>query len=275
MITNIEYNTLLKARDAANLLRAKLLERLASITVRTVRCGCGAIHRPDRRLSIRKIGDVVKCGCGAIHHGEAEVVDIVFSEIDGECADRIGMFLSCTYNMREIGNPHNTDYDFGMGFTNFIPHSELYVIFRQVFEPIGVPTDHLFAEPYISGPKFVGSGQKATVQVDQPVYIRPIGDTDQMPWRNAQVRIDCNIEPTRYAPGKYIACKIDPFAPHYGELKAWDYHYAKVQAPCLFAAQLFDIDVLVPIVRVVEVSQDGSVATVETNEGIEFYQPEV
>jgi len=129
----------------------------------------------------------------------------------------------------------------------------------------------VYAQPFISGPKFVGSGQTATVQVDKPLYIRPIGDTDQMLWRNAQVRIDCSVE--RYAPGSYIACKIDPFAPHYGGLKPGDYHYAEVQ-PCLFAALLFDIDVLVPIVRVVEVSQDGS-ATVETNEGIEFYQPEV
>ena len=249
MITNIEYNTLLKARDAANVLRAQLLERLAGARV-----------------------SAMKCGCGAIHHGEAEVVDIAFNDIDGEYADQIGLFMSCTCNMREIGNPHNKDYDFGMGLTYFIPHSELYVMFRQAFEPVGVPTDHLFAEPFIAGPEFVGSGQTAMVHVGKPVYIRPIGDTDQIPWRNAQVRIDCNVE--RYAPGSYIACKIDPFAPHYGGLKAGDYHYAKVQ-PCLFAARLFDINVLVPIVRVVEVSQDGSVATVETKEGIEFYQPEV
>lgn len=250
MITNIEYNTLLKARDAANLLRAQLLARLAATRV-----------------------SAMKCGCGAIHHGEAEVVDIAFNDIDGEYADQIGMFMSCTCSMREVGNPHNKDYDYSMGVTSFIPWSELYVMFRQAFEPVGVPTDHLFAEPFISGPKFVGSGQRATVQVDKPVYIRPIGDTDQMLWRNAQVRIDCNVE--RYAPGSYIACKIDPFAPHYGSSKSVSYHYANVQTPCIFAARLFDINVLVPIVRVVGLSQDGSVVTVETNEGIEFYQPEV
>ena len=82
MITNIEYNTLLKARDAANVLRAQLLERLAGARV-----------------------SAMKCGCGAIHHGEAEVVDIAFNDIDGEYADQIGLFMSLSVSYTHLALP--------------------------------------------------------------------------------------------------------------------------------------------------------------------------
>jgi|LNFM01.2.fsa_nt_gb hypothetical protein len=70
MITNIEDNTLLKARDDADLLRAQLLERLAGVRV-----------------------SIMKCGCGATPHGEAEVVDIALNDIAGGYADQFGRFL--------------------------------------------------------------------------------------------------------------------------------------------------------------------------------------
>lgn len=248
MLQNIDYETLLQARQAAEALGAQLMERLAG----------------SRQ-------GAMSCGCGAVHCGEAEVVGIEFSDIDGEYADQIGKWTTCVCLMRELGNPHNKDYDYSLGPSAFISHAELYMLFRKAFGPVGVPFDHLVATAFEYGVEFVGSGKTALVSAGKPIYIRPEGGVGDSPWHNAEVRLDNNVE--RYAPGNYIACVVDPFEKHYGGLTPRSYHYVEVQMPCVFAARYFDNNTFVPMVQVVDVSADKSVITVETNVGVEVYQP--
>ena len=247
MSQEIDYAILLQARQAADLLGTQLMQRLAGARQGAMSCGCDTVHR-----------------------GEAEVVGIEFSDIDGKYANQIGKWLSCTCLMREIGNPHGRDYDYSIGLSAFISHAELYVLFRKAFGNIGVPIDRLFATAFESGVGFVGSGQTAIVTAGKPVYIRPVGDLNESLWQTAEVRIDSDLK--QYKPGTYMACVVD-LESHCGSLNPYNRHYAAVQEPCVFAARLFDTNAFVPMVQVVDVSADQSVITVEANVGVVFYQP--
>lgn len=250
MRTKIDRETLVKARDAAEQLKGELLKRLAG-----------------------KRRGAMSCGCGAIHNGEAEVVDITFTNIDGPYADQIGLYEHFSCHMREICNRHKSDYDYSMSVSSFLPWAELHIMFRNVFGPIGVPTDHLFAEAFTRGTGFQASGQEAEVRVGQPLHVRPIGDLSKSLWLNAQVRIDRDVP--RFQKGSLVACVIDPFEKHYGGNPIERIvHYARLSDTSTeFAARQFDLNKLNPIVKIVSASADGMSAIVQTHIGIEFYQP--
>jgi hypothetical protein len=248
MLTKIDRLVLEAAQTVAEKLRASLLQRLAG----------------------RRVG-AMSCGCGAIHNGEAEVVDISYSSIDGEHSDMIGLYQHFSCHLREIGNPHKSNYDYSMSVCSFLPWAELHVMFRDAFAGIAVPTEHHFAEPFLSGTGFQGSGHTAVVSLDKPVYIRPIGDLSKSLWLKAKVHVERNLP--RYVHGVYVLCVIDPFEIHFGNGPASSNHPATLKPPVEFAFRQFDLNVLNPLVKVVAVSDDGLSATLETHVGIEFYQP--
>lgn len=248
MLTKIDRPILEAAKAAAEKLRGDLLKRLAG----------------------RRVG-AMSCGCGAVHNGEAELVDIEYQSIDGEYSDMIGLYQHFSCKMREIGNPHKRDYDYSMGVSSFIPWAELHVMFRDAFAGIAVPTCHVFAEPFLSGVGYQGSGQTAVVSLDKPVFIRPVGDLSKSLWLNARLQVERDLP--RYVPGVFISCVIDPFDVHYGRGPVRSNHPALLQVPLEFAYRQFDLNKLNPLVKVVSVSEDGLSATLETNVGVEFYQP--
>lgn len=247
MNTVISRDTLDKAVAAAEQLKSRLLQRI----------------RGTRRPGFQ-------CNCGCIKHGEAEVVDLDYPT--GEYVDQLGQYGSWTANLREVTNAHRTNYDYSEGITQYFTWAELHVIFREVFAPLGMPTSHLFADPYRSGTGFQGSGQTAVLTIERPLHFRPVGDLSKSQWLNAEVRIDKDVQ--GYAKGSLISCFIDPFAVHYGDRAGGNrnHHYACL-ARVEFAARLFDVDKDLPIVRVREVGPNDTSATVETNVGVEFYQP--
>jgi len=179
----IDSQTTSRALSAADSLKARLEARLVGCATSGWRCNCGA--------------------CGA---GDSVVVGVSVPSLA-----RIARFIFWSCQLED-----DNGKTWRHGLDQYIPWSELYVLFREAFEGIEVRTDHPTARFFLAEPvrarsrPFTGSGTFVLVQENRPVVLQPRRDASS-PWLTAELRVDSGI--ARYVEkGPMHTLTVDPFS---------------------------------------------------------------
>jgi hypothetical protein len=204
-----------RAEQAAHLLKAQLMARIAGNRVCAMSCSCGTIDNGKSEDD------------NFIEYGESEVVDIVCGRSTD--VELIGMWKGWTIALKEIGK---NGRNFSVNISRVIPSTELYPMFRNAFEPLGMPVNHPFVNTYAVGPlppfsddfeeeskkgsEFSPSGRLVVVKEGIPIYVQPSSDLTKSVWLNAELRVDSQVKvfPNQ---GPLMVCNIDPFCIRYAQ----------------------------------------------------------
>ncbi|MGD9679588.1 MAG: hypothetical protein AB7W16_00275 [Candidatus Obscuribacterales bacterium] len=177
----IDSETTSRARSAADSLKARLEARLVGRKTSGWSCNCGA--------------------CGA---GDSVVVGVSVPSMA-----RIARFLFWSCRLED-----GAGKTWSHGLDQYIPLSELHVMFREAFQGIEVRTDHpaarfLRGEPARTQSRpFTRSGIYVRVEEGRPVLLKPRLD-ENSPWLTAELRIDSGI--ARYVEkGPLHTLTVDP-----------------------------------------------------------------
>lgn len=166
-----------------------------------------AAHSLKARLETRLVGRKTsgwRCNCGTCGAGDSVVVGVSVPSLA-----RIARFIFWSCQLED-----DTGKTWSHGLDQYIPMSELFVLFREAFQGIEVRTDHPAARFLRSEPArtqsrpFIRSGLYVRVEEGRPVGLKPRRD-ENSPWLTAELRIDRGI--ARYVEkGPMHALVVDP-----------------------------------------------------------------
>lgn len=270
-MTRFSTETLLKAREAAEELKQQLLERFGGQHCRGWSCSCGGV------------------GMNA-----STVVDIDYPGSAGleDYPEMVGLWSHWTVDGKETGSGQTGSVG---NVSGFVPIAELYALFRNIFEPIGVPVEHPLAGAYFDRPdprygdlaakagrRFTPSGRTVVVRPGSPQYVQPIGDRSQSTWLNAELRVEEAVE-DRVDQGFLMACNVDPFGVHYstwaGGRAGSSYVLGRdegVQDMVTFYVDISAVrDIYAPMARLVAYDATTGAHTFELDAAVEHFAPGV
>lgn len=250
-----------RALNVASDLRSQLERQLIGRTSRAWRCGCGT--------------------CGA---SPSRVVAI---DMPTTYPEQIARWQLWRCEMRD-----HTGKRWSLGIDEYIPCSELYVMFRNAFAGIPVETDHPCATLFhdqqdtVCGDhagnevrRFTPSGRTIVVGFENPAYVQPVGDLTNSSWVNAELRIEASlIQFGKQDPmlDWTIACNVDAFAigqPHGPDTGVqWELAVEELQTFYITIPDAAGKYTHHAIARLISVDVETGQATFELAQGVELFR---